>query len=67
MPSKEFLWFQEHYDELTKKYPGKVVAIVDDQLVGVGDTILEVGRQAFKITAKDPFFGKVRGKRALIL
>lgn len=67
MPSKEFLWFQEHYKELREKYPGKTVAIVDDKIVGVGDTLTEADQEAQKVTSKNPFFAKVRKNRAMIL
>jgi transcription antitermination factor NusG len=66
MPSKEFLWFQKHYEELSEKYPGMTVGIVDEELVGVGATIKEVEKQAKHITNKVPFFGKLQ-KRAMIL
>lgn len=67
MPSKEFLWFQEHYEELRKKYPGKTIAIVNNKIVGIGDTLTEADMEAQKVTKKSPFFAKVRKNRAMIL
>jgi len=66
MESKEFIWLREHYAELQEKYPGKVVAIVGDKVVGVGDSISEVEKQ-LKGVAEKPLFGKIRRKRAMIL
>ena len=67
MTSKEFEWLQEHYKELSEKYPGKVIAIVDHKLVGIGSTLSEVREQASKATTKKPLFGRIRKKRAMIL
>ena len=39
-------WFTEHSEELSYKYPGKHLAIVDDKVVAVGDTIREVYEKA---------------------
>ncbi len=35
-------WLAEHLNELIDKYPGKIVAIMNDEVVGVGDTYQEV-------------------------
>ncbi len=67
MVSEEFKWLQEHYKELSEKYPGKVVAIVNHELVGIGNTLAEVREQASKTTTKRPLFGRIRKKRAMIL
>ena len=67
MTSKEFQWLEKHYKELSEKFPGKIVAIVDSRLVGVGDTIAEAEEQAQRITAVPPLFGRIRKKRAMIL
>ncbi len=67
MPSKEFLWLQEHYPELHDKYPGKIVAVVGNKIVGVGDTLVEVRRQTRGLTDRKPLFGRIRKKRAMIL
>ena len=39
---KDDLWVVEHFSELVTKYAGKAVAVVNEQLVAVGDTELEV-------------------------
>lgn len=44
--NRDFL--AEHSQELSKKYPGKYVAMVDDKLVAVGGSNLEVFRKAKK-------------------
>ncbi|HID31527.1 MAG TPA: hypothetical protein EYP19_16210 [Desulfobacterales bacterium] len=38
-------WLAEHLDELVTKYPGKVVAIHEDEVVIVSDHESEVYRQ----------------------
>ncbi|HIG92755.1 TPA: hypothetical protein HA242_07480 [Candidatus Woesearchaeota archaeon] len=67
MVSKDFQWLQEHYGELSKKYAGKIVAIADGKLVGVGDTLSEAENQAKRYTHKIPLIGRIRKKRAMIL
>ena len=67
IPSKEFLWLQEHYKELHNKYPGKIVAVVDNKIIGVGDTLVDVRRQTRNLTDRKPLFGRIRKKRAMIL
>ena len=37
MLDKEFQYYLEHQDELVQKYKGKVLAIVDEKIVGVYD------------------------------
>jgi len=67
MTEKNFEWFEEHYPELRAKYPGKVVAIVDSDIVGIGDTIQQAEKEAKERTNKKPFFGRVRKKTAMVL
>lgn len=43
---KDFLL--EHSQELSKKYPGKYIAVVDNKLVALGNSNLEVFRKAKK-------------------
>ena len=38
----------KHYNELIEKYPGKVVAIEDSQVIAVGDNHIEVYRSCRK-------------------
>lgn len=39
---KDDKWLKEHLEELVKKYPRKVIAILDQQIVAIGDSIPEV-------------------------
>ena len=39
-------WFNEHSKELSEKYPGKHLAIVDNKVVAVGDSAVTVFREA---------------------
>jgi hypothetical protein len=52
--SKEFLedmkWGEENYSELMREYPDKWVAIVDKKIVGVGRSISEAEKEAYKKT-----------------
>ena len=52
---KDSLWIVEHFSELVEKYAGKYVAVVNEQLVAVGDTRIEVEKKAREIeTEKIP-------------
>jgi len=46
---KDSLWIVEHFSELVEKYAGKYVAVVNEQLVAVGDTRIEVEKKAREI------------------
>ena len=35
-------WLAEHLDELIDKYPGKIVAVMNGKIVGIGDSYKEV-------------------------
>ena len=35
-------WLSDHFDELIDKYPGKIVAIMNGEIVRIGDTYKEV-------------------------
>lgn len=35
-------WLAENLDQIIEKYPGKIVAILDGEIVAVGDTYKEV-------------------------
>jgi hypothetical protein len=39
---KDDLWIVEHFSELVTKYPGRAIAVVNEQLVAVGDNEVEV-------------------------
>lgn len=46
---KDDLWIIEHFSELVTKYAGKYIAVVDQKLVAVGESGIEVEAQARKI------------------
>jgi len=46
---KDDLWIVEHFSELVTKYAGKHVAVVNQQLVAVGESGTEVEAEARKI------------------
>ncbi|MBF8254809.1 MAG: hypothetical protein HW373_1504 [Deltaproteobacteria bacterium] len=46
---KDDLWIVEHFSELVTKYAGKYVAVVNETLVAVGDTGIEVETKAREI------------------
>jgi hypothetical protein len=39
---KDDLWIVEHFSELVTEYAGKAIAVVNEQLVAVGDSEVEV-------------------------
>jgi hypothetical protein len=43
------LWIVEHFSELVTKYAGKYIAVVDQKLVAVGESGVEVENEARKI------------------
>jgi hypothetical protein len=49
---ESFLWSEEHYEELAKKYPDKWVAIVDKEVAAAGDSIKDVEEEAENKTGK---------------
>lgn len=44
MKSNEYLL--KHSQELSERYPGKYIAIIDDELVAIGDSEFEVFKKA---------------------
>ena len=44
--SKDFAWLTEHSREVYEKYSGKWIAVLDGEVVGVGETATEAARQA---------------------
>ena len=38
---KDDLWIVEHFSELVNKYPGKAIAVVNEQLMAIGDSEVE--------------------------
>jgi hypothetical protein len=41
-------WLAEHGLELSARYPGKWVAVYDEQVIGVGETVAEANEQAIQ-------------------
>lgn len=35
-------WLAEHFDELIDRYPGKIVAVMNGEIVAIGDSYKEV-------------------------
>ena len=46
--NEDFLWLSNHTPELQEKYAGKWIAVVNQEVVGVGDTAIE----AFNLARK---------------
>lgn len=44
--SSDFAWLTEHSLEIHQKYAGKWIAVLDGEVIGVGDTAVEAARQA---------------------
>lgn len=44
--SNDFAWLTEHSNELYQQYPGKWIAVLDGQVIGVGDTATDAAKQA---------------------
>ena len=47
---EDMKWGEENYSDLMRKYPEKWVAIVDKKVVGVGRSISEAEKEAYKKT-----------------
>lgn len=58
---------RKHYGRLMSSHGGKVIAIVNEKIVGVGDTLQEAQKKAKAVTSKKPFFGRIRKEGAMIL
>jgi len=43
---EDFAWLTEHSREIYEEYSGKWIAVLDGQVVGVGDTATEAAAQA---------------------
>jgi hypothetical protein len=46
---KDDLWIIEHFSDLVNKYAGKYIAVVNQELVAVGESGTEVESKARKI------------------
>ncbi|MBL8880549.1 MAG: hypothetical protein JNG88_15660 [Phycisphaerales bacterium] len=44
--SADFAWLVEHSHEIYEKYAGKCIAVLNEEVIGVGDTVLEAAKQA---------------------
>jgi len=51
---KDDLWIVEHFSELVTKYAGKAIAVVNEQLVAVGENELDV-----ELIAKEKYPDKI--------
>jgi len=45
---REHEWFAEHSAELAEKYPGKYIAIVNEEIAAIGDEPKKVDEEARK-------------------
>ena len=52
--SNEFRWFTAHARELRRKYAGKHIAIVGDEVIAAGDTFKEVFEKGKEKSGKIP-------------
>ena len=52
--NKDDLWIVEHFSELVTKYPGKAIAVTNQELVAVGDSEVEV-----ELIAKEKYPDKI--------
>jgi len=50
---KDDLWIVEHFSELVTKYAGKYIAVVNQELVAIGDSGSEVEAKARKINPQE--------------
>ena len=46
---KDDVWIIEHFSELVTKYAGKYIAVVNQKLVAVGESGIEVEAKASKL------------------
>lgn len=44
--SNDFAWLTEHSNEIYQKYSGKWIAVLDGQIIGVGNTATDAAKQA---------------------
>jgi len=49
---KDNRWIVQHFSELVEKYAGKYIAVVNEQLMAVGDSRAEVEEKARRAEAK---------------
>ena len=53
MSTTSIEWVDAHFDELQEKFAGKYIAIVNSQIISVGDSFEEVSRKAKRITKEE--------------
>ena len=64
----DFLWLTKHTPELQKRYAGKWIAIVHQEVTGVGDTASEAYNQSRKkYPTMKPLLNVVPTEECLIL
>jgi hypothetical protein len=51
---KDDLWIIEHFSELVSKFSGKAIAVVNEQLVAVGESEVDV-----ELIAKEKYPNKI--------
>ena len=44
--SSDFAWLTEHSRKMCEEYSGKWVAVLNGEIIGIGDTATEAARQA---------------------
>jgi len=60
-------WYTEHFEELVDKHPGKAVAVVSGEIVGIGDSEQELDRRARQqYPGETPFVIRVPIEQELI-
>ena len=60
-------WYTEHFEELVDKYPGKAVAVVNGEIIEIGDNERELDRRAReRYPAETPFVIRVPTEQELI-
>lgn len=67
----DWKWFKEHLKELRAKYEGKLVAVLNEKVVAVGESLDEIGTEIVeKKRAKKlrgtPFIGKAAEDTAVV-
>jgi hypothetical protein len=46
--SKDQEWIQKHFSELVEKYATKYVAVVNEEIAGIGDSAFEAEKKALE-------------------
>lgn len=60
-------WMVKHYEKVVKEYPRKAIAVVDEEIVAIGETEKEVDEIArIKYPDKIPFVKKLPSEEDFI-